>query len=87
MLSLCSKANPDDWFPEDEDYRKVKPICFQCPVQPYCLESGIREKWGMWAGYTAPERWKLRKGKDYPKERLERRIWARSLILGQRPDL
>lgn len=87
ILGLCSKADPDAWFPEDDDYSAVKPVCWKCPVQPYCLEAGIREKWGMWAGYTPSERWKLRKGKDYPKDPVERRKWLRNHILSLRADL
>lgn len=31
-------------------------MCAQCPVRRQCLETGLNEEWGMWGGYTKPER-------------------------------
>lgn len=35
---------------------RAKVVCAGCPVQRLCLEDGLDEDWGIWGGYTPPER-------------------------------
>lgn len=37
---------------------RAKAICHQCPVRATCLAEalGAEEDWGIWGGYTRPER-------------------------------
>lgn len=35
---------------------RAKRICASCPVRRTCLENGMSEEWGIWGGYTKPER-------------------------------
>lgn len=40
------------------EIRNAKAICVQCPVRAICLEEALaaQEDWGIWGGYTRPER-------------------------------
>lgn len=76
----CIKHDPDLMYPENEEphlYERAKRVCEECPVVSFCLEIGIEEKWGMWAGTTPDERHKLLKSGKIPTERLERRKYLR----------
>lgn len=35
---------------------RAKQVCAACPMRRDCLESGLRDGWGIWGGYTKPER-------------------------------
>lgn len=37
---------------------RAKTVCHQCPVRAICLEEALaaEEDWGIWGGYTRPER-------------------------------
>ena len=37
---------------------RAKSICVQCPVRDICLAEALvaQEDWGIWGGYTRPER-------------------------------
>lgn len=48
-----------DWFPERGDNAMVnacKALCAECPVQPECLEVGLRQRDGIWGGTSGRER-------------------------------
>ena len=62
-LGRCKGADPAVFFPDDDedDGLEAKAICAPCPVRETCLEHAIavREKLGVWGGYTARERRRL----------------------------
>ena len=62
-VGRCKGADPSVFFPEDDDdlADDAKAICDPCPVRETCLEHAItvREKLGVWGGYTAKERRRL----------------------------
>lgn len=35
---------------------RAKQVCTICPVRLDCLEAGLGEPWGVWGGFTKPER-------------------------------
>lgn len=35
---------------------RAKEVCSQCPMRRDCLADGMNEGWGVWGGYTKPER-------------------------------
>lgn len=35
---------------------RAKAMCLVCPVRRLCLEQGLDEDWGIWGGFTRPER-------------------------------
>lgn len=39
---------------------RAKAMCAACPVRRTCLAGGLREEWGIWGGYTRPERFRAR---------------------------
>lgn len=38
------------------EVRRAKQVCASCPVRLMCLSDGLEEAWGIWGGYTKPER-------------------------------
>jgi WhiB family redox-sensing transcriptional regulator len=56
----CKGADPEVFYPDDDEDPAVeaKEICASCPVREVCLEHALtmREKVGVWGGYTAKER-------------------------------
>jgi WhiB family redox-sensing transcriptional regulator len=60
--AACHGLAPAIFFPaEDEDIGPAKEVCGECPVQEACLEHALtlREKDGIWGGYTERERRRL----------------------------
>jgi WhiB family redox-sensing transcriptional regulator len=59
----CKGADPEVFHPEDDEDPgdAAKAICAPCPVREVCLEHAlaVREKIGVWGGYTAKERRRL----------------------------
>jgi WhiB family transcriptional regulator, redox-sensing transcriptional regulator len=59
----CKGVDPTIFYPEDDEDLglEAKEICATCPVRETCLEHalGVREKIGVWGGYTARERRRL----------------------------
>jgi WhiB family redox-sensing transcriptional regulator len=59
----CKGVDPEVFYPEDEedDAVEAKEICETCVVRETCLEHAlaVREKAGVWGGYTARERRRL----------------------------
>jgi WhiB family redox-sensing transcriptional regulator len=45
-------------FPEGSAQKKVRAICFACPVRSECLAEALdnRIEWGVWGGMTERER-------------------------------
>jgi WhiB family redox-sensing transcriptional regulator len=62
-LGRCNGAEQGVFFPEDDEDpgEMAKTICAPCPVRETCLEHALalREKLGVWGGYTAKERRRL----------------------------
>lgn len=62
----CLGMNPDDFFPERGDYKRLnaaKAICAACEVQSECLEYALDnpiERFGIWGGTSEKERRPLR---------------------------
>lgn len=59
--ALCADADPDTWFPDDEDQAQAAEaiaICAGCPVSTACLAHAlaIREPHGIWGGLTPRQR-------------------------------
>lgn len=40
----------------DPEISRAKQVCAACPVQRVCLYDGMSEDYGIWGGYTKPER-------------------------------
>jgi WhiB family transcriptional regulator, redox-sensing transcriptional regulator len=59
----CKGVDPEVFYPEDDEAPadEAKAICALCPVRETCLEHAltVREKAGVWGGYTARERRRL----------------------------
>tara|TARA_Y100000361_G_C11091414_1_gene306636 strand:- start:115 stop:402 length:288 start_codon:yes stop_codon:yes gene_type:complete len=69
----CRDLQTDIFFAEGGKQAKLaKVICVACPVREECLDYAIRnfELYGIWGGYTAPERRDLRK--EWEKKELDR---------------
>lgn len=56
----CKGVEPSQFYPEDDEDpgEAAKAVCAPCPVREVCLEHAlaVREKLGVWGGYTAKER-------------------------------
>jgi hypothetical protein len=57
----CTQAGLDLFFPEGADTRRAKACCAGCPVWAECLEFGLDEDDGVWAGLNRAERTRLRR--------------------------
>ena len=63
---LCAKADPELWFPVDEEdpelAAEAADVCFGCPVRRDCLAHAlaIGERHGIWGGLTPRQRRDLR---------------------------
>lgn len=60
-LSACKDADPNIFFPEQDDRTAIKlakAICDACQVREQCLEDAMvrREKHGIWGGKDEKER-------------------------------
>jgi WhiB family redox-sensing transcriptional regulator len=59
----CKGVDPEVFHPEDDEdpADEAKAVCELCVVREACLEHAIamREKAGVWGGYTARERRRL----------------------------
>lgn len=63
---------------------KARELCTGCPVRRDCLTDALRrgESWGVWGGFTAAERKRMRDGystlrdilRDFDREVLEARV-------------
>lgn len=61
---LPCRAEPETWFPLDEDgpsSARARAGCATCPVRAACLELGLTEPWGIWGGLSSAERRALRR--------------------------
>lgn len=62
----CAKADPELWFPINEDDPELAAAaieaCFRCPVRADCLAHAlaIGERHGIWGGLTPRQRRDLR---------------------------
>lgn len=64
--ALCRQSDPEAWWPIvlnnvlPKESVQALGVCRTCPVRPYCVEDGWDEKEGIWGGYTAAQRERLR---------------------------
>ena len=66
--ALCADADPDLWYPAEEDHATAAAaikVCNRCPVRADCLAHAlaIREPRGIWGGLTAEQRRRLLAGR------------------------
>jgi WhiB family transcriptional regulator, redox-sensing transcriptional regulator len=56
--AACRGMDPELFFPvgTQEASPEVKAACARCPVRGECLDFGLAEADGVWAGLTEPER-------------------------------
>lgn len=65
----CAQIGGDLWF-TDDDYastaklRRAVKICSECSVAALCLEAGMEERYGVWGGFTAQQRARMRKARE-----------------------
>ena len=61
--ALCAQVDTEIFFVEKGgSTRSAKKVCRACPLVEACLEYAIaHEDHGVWGGYSARERWRLRK--------------------------
>jgi WhiB family transcriptional regulator, redox-sensing transcriptional regulator len=62
----CLGMDADLFFPERGDNEALvaaKEVCRGCPVQVECLDHALRagERWGVWAGTSERERYRMRR--------------------------
>lgn len=66
-MAACASVGGEAFFPEGTQngitraILNAKAICATCPVKAMCLEAGLEERYGIWAGTTPTERKQLRK--------------------------
>jgi WhiB family redox-sensing transcriptional regulator len=63
--AVCATVDPDLWHPEKGDAGAAaiaKRLCMDCPVRDQCLQDALDhdERYGVWGGLTARERYRLR---------------------------
>lgn len=58
VQAACRDENPDQLFVRGAEQRKVRTICFGCPVRTECLSEALDNKieFGVWGGMTERER-------------------------------
>lgn len=62
MDGACVEIDLDFMFPEQGmPVRKQRAVCAECPVRAECFITGMFESHGIWGGYTAPERKKMKR--------------------------
>lgn len=77
----CHKADHADvFFPEKGNQaHRAKKVCQECPVQQQCLQEALErdEPFGIWGGFTPPERLRIKRGQPVAgatvRERRERK--------------
>lgn len=59
--AACRKSDPEMWY-SDDTYSGIaaRTICGDCPVRVDCLRDGITDPFGIWGGWSAAERRRLR---------------------------
>lgn len=59
--ALCGERDPEEFFVQGSEQKKVKSLCFDCPVQIQCLADALDNKiyYGVWGGMTERERRKI----------------------------
>jgi WhiB family redox-sensing transcriptional regulator len=62
LYAKC-RGTEDDMFPEGSAQKKVRGVCYPCPVRVDCLAEALdnRIEWGVWGGLTERERRQLLK--------------------------
>lgn len=81
----CREVDPDLWYPEQSVVVNpmVDIICGNCPVKRQCLEAGLHEIHGVWAGYRPADREELRRRVNGLKPEARKAIVEQAAILGR----
>jgi WhiB family redox-sensing transcriptional regulator len=60
--AACRGRGVNQWFPEQgESLEPARVVCASCPVRAECLQAGMDEAHGVWAGTSAVQRRKVRR--------------------------
>lgn len=59
--ALCrrERTGPSAFF--GSDVVSAIKICKDCPVKMNCLQSGLKERWGVWGGMSSQQRARVRR--------------------------
>jgi WhiB family redox-sensing transcriptional regulator len=81
-LQAKCRGLQDDFFPDGADQKKVRAVCFTCPVRNECLAEALdnRIEWGVWGGMTERERRRLLR------QRRDVTNWTSLLCPNHNPD-
>lgn len=65
--AACGQHDPEKFFVQGSEQKKVKSLCFECPVQVQCLADALENHiyYGVWGGMTERERRKLHR--EFPR--------------------
>ena len=57
-LQAKCRGLEDQLFPDGADQKRVRSVCYTCPVRNECLAEALdnRIEWGVWGGMTERER-------------------------------
>jgi hypothetical protein len=86
QLAECSKLKDKDiMFPDEPDdlvgITVAKSVCQFCPVKQFCLEIGWIEDFGIWGGYSAADRIRLKRWLKLPTRATPARRLIRTLAM------
>lgn len=58
VAALCANEPPDALFAKGAEQRKIRSMCYSCPVRLECLTDALNTKqdFGVWGGLTERER-------------------------------
>lgn len=83
--AVCREADPELWFSDKPfDLIAARTICEDCPVRPDCLLDGIDDQHGIWAGFSATERRRLRQRLTRADDEARRAVIAAAAVKGPR---
>jgi hypothetical protein len=89
QLALCGKLKDKDiMFPDEPDdlvgITVAKSVCQSCTVKHFCLELGWADEFGIWGGYSAADRIRLKRWLRLPAKASPIRRLVRTLALIER---
>ena len=60
--AICASVDPELFYPQSwQDPRAAKQVCATCPVRRPCLEEGLTDDFGIFAGLVVEQRAELRR--------------------------
>jgi hypothetical protein len=69
LKANCKGINTELFYMETDELAErkiqttmIRRVCFTCPIQKACLQEGLNEKWGVWGGLSAQERFRIKLG-------------------------